>query len=41
MMRFCGTSILAGDQPLEQRAVEAARGTIVDVLDDGALAQSG
>ena len=37
---WCGDPV-AGDQPLEQRAVEAARRTIVDVLDDGALAPSG
>jgi len=30
---------VAGDQPLEQRAIEAAWRTIVDVLDDGALTQ--
>ena len=28
---------VAGDQPLEQRAIETAWGTVVDVLDGGAL----
>ena len=32
---------VAGDQPLEQRAIEAAGRTIVDILDGGALAQAG
>jgi len=32
---------VAGDQPLEQRAIEATRCTIVDVLDGGALTQAG
>ena len=32
---------VAGDELLEQRAVEAARRAIVDVLDDGLLAQAG
>ena len=42
MIRFCASSIQrAGDQALEQRAVEAARGAIVDVLDGGLVAQPG
>ena len=31
----------AADELVEQRAVEAARGTVIDVLDDGLLAQPG
>src|SRR5260370_22836210 len=36
-----GVDPVAGDEPLEQRAIEATCCTIVDILDDGALAQPG
>ena len=40
--RFCASSIqLAGDQRLKQCAVEAARGPVIDVLDDGLVTQPG
>ena len=32
---------LAGGELVEQRAIEAARGSVIDVLDDGMVAQSG
>ena len=31
----------AGSKLVEQGAIEAARGTVIDVLDDGMVAQSG
>ncbi len=32
---------LAAGELVEQRTIEAARGTVIDVLDDGVVAQSG
>src|SRR5260370_14922374 len=36
-----GVDPVAGDEPLEQRSIEAARSTVDDVLNCGALAQPG
>src|SRR5260370_23744092 len=36
-----GVDPVAGDEPLEQCSIEAARGAVVDVLDGGALAEPG
>ena len=37
----CASDPLAAGQLVEQGAIEAARGSVIDVLDDGVVGQSG